>query len=180
MSRMIVQLLDFTSTRLGGGFPLEAKPTDLREVCREDIEELPATFRLEIDGDVSGIWDPDRLAEALSNIAGNAAEHAAPGTAVVLGVHPEGPEVVVEITNQGDPIPPDLLPYIFEPFRRGQQETSTTGNLGLGLYIAKQIVLTSGGTLDVRSAGGSTTFVMRLPRHTQQPEWAWSQAEAAV
>jgi PAS domain S-box-containing protein len=180
MSRMIVQLLDFTSSRLGGGFPLEAKPTDLREVCEEVIEELPATFRLEIDGDVSGLWDPDRLAEALSNIAGNAAEHAAPGTAVVLRVYPEGPEVVVEITNQGDPIAPDLLPSIFEPFRRGQRERSTTGNLGLGLYIAKQIVLTSGGTLDVRSAGGSTTFVMRLPRHTPAPQRAWSQAAEAT
>ena len=52
-------------------------------------------------------------------------------------------------------------------------EKSRTGNIGLGFYIAKQIVVAGGGTLDARSVGGTTTFVMRLPRHQ-----AWSQAEA--
>lgn len=165
MSRIISQLLDLTRARLGGGFPLEPKPTDLRVVCRIVAEELEPAVQLEVEGDVSGAWDPDRLAEALSNIAGNAVEHAARGTPVVVRAYPEGAEVVIEVINQGDPIPAGLLPFIFEPFRRGRQrEKSPAGNLGLGLYIAKQIVLSSGGTLDARSAGGTTTFVMRLPR----------------
>ena len=128
---------------------------------------------------MTGTWDPDRLAEALSNIAGNAVEHAAPGTPVVVRAHPEGDEVVVEIINQGDPIPADVLPFIFEPFRRGKRERSATGNLGLGLYIAKQIVLASGGTLDARSAGGTTTFVMRLPRQAAWASPASSKGEGA-
>jgi PAS domain S-box-containing protein len=165
MSRMIFQLLDFTRARLGGGFPLEPKPTNLREVCQNVAEEFGACVHLNLEDDVIGTWDPDRLAEALSNIAGNAVEHARPGTEVVVRAHGEGAEVVVEIINQGDPIPPDLLPFIFEPFRRAQRERSTTGNLGLGLYIAQQIVLTSGGTLDARCADGVTTFTMRLPRN---------------
>ncbi len=164
MSRMIHQLLDFTRARLGGGFPLEPKPTSLRDVCQSVVEEFGASMHLDLEGDLTGTWDPDRLAEALSNIAGNAVEHARPGTEVVVRAHPQGTDVVVEISNRGDPIPPDLLPFIFEPFRRGQHESSTTGNLGLGLYIANQIVLTSGGTLDARSADGTTTFTMRLPR----------------
>ena len=148
MTRMISQLLDLTRARLGGGFPLEPKPTDLREVCRSVVEEFEKPIQLEVEGDVTGTWDPDRLAEALSNIAGNAIEHAAPGTAVVVKAHAEGAEVVVEIINQGEPIPADVLPFIFEPFRRAKQhERSTTGNLGLGLYIAKQIVVSGGGTL---------------------------------
>ncbi len=165
MSQMIRELLDFTRIRLGGGFPIEPRPADLCELCRNVTEELGPAVRLEAEGDVTGNWDPERFEEALSNIAGNAVEHASAGTAVVVKVRAEGEEAVVEIMNQGDPIPPDLLPVIFEPFRQATRGRSTKGNLGLGLYIAKQIVLAFGGSLDGRSAGGTTTFVMRLPRH---------------
>ena len=165
MSRMILQLLDFTRARLGGGFPLDARPTDLREVCRSVADELGAAVHLAVEGDLTGTWDPDRLVEALSNIGANAVDYARPGTTVVLKAHRKRGEVIVEIVNQGDPISADVLPFIFEPFRGRRPETSATGHLGLGLYIARQIVLASGGTLDAHSAGGTTTFVMRLPRH---------------
>ena len=118
------------------------------------------------------------MAEALSNITGNAIEHAAPGTPVVVRAHAEGGEVVVEISNRGSEIPADLLPIIFEPFQRGKGEKSAAGNLGLGLYIAKQIVLAGGGTLDARSADGTTTFVMRLPRQAAPARPASSRVEA--
>ena len=164
MTRMILQLLDLTRARLGGGVPIEPMPTDLREVCRSVAAEFGQAIQLDVEGDVTGVWDPDRLAEALSNLAGNAVEHAAPGTAVVVRVHPEGAEVVVEIINRGEPIPVDVLPFIFEPFRRGRRKRSASGSLGLGLYIAKQIVLAGSGTLEAHSFEGTTTFVMRLPR----------------
>lgn len=170
MTRMISQLLDLTRARLGGGFPLEPKPTDLREVCRSVVEEFEGAIQLDATGDLTGTWDADRLTEALSNIAGNAIEHAAPGTAVVVKAHPEGTEVVVEIINQGEPIPGDVMPFIFDPFRRAQQhQASPTGNLGLGLYIAKQIVNSGSGTLAAYSVDGVTTFLMRLPRQ-QSPD----------
>jgi sigma-B regulation protein RsbU (phosphoserine phosphatase) len=163
--RMITQLLDLTRARLGGGLPIEPELIDLRNVCQAVVEEFEATVQLEVEGDVTGTWDPDRLAEVLSNLAGNAIEYAAPGTVAVVKARPDGAEVVVEISNQGPPIPADVLPFIFEPFRGAtQRQKSATGNLGLGLYIAKQIVLSHGGTLDAHSAGGATTFVMRLPR----------------
>jgi PAS domain S-box-containing protein len=180
MTRMIVQLLDFARARLGGGFPLEPKPTHLRDVCQGVVEELGASVQLDVEGDVAGTWDPDRLAEALSNIVGNAVEHARPGTEVVIRAHPEGADVVIEIINRGDPIPPELLPFVFEPFRRAKPERSRSRNLGLGLYIAKQIVLTSGGTLDARSADGSTTFAMRLPRHTPAANGSRARADASA
>jgi PAS domain S-box-containing protein len=165
VTRMIFQLLEFTRARFGGGFPLEPKPTDLGEVCRSVAEEFEPAIRLEVEGNLTGVWDPDRLAEALSNIARNATEHATPGTGVVVKAHPEGAEVVVEIINHGEPIPADLLPFIFEPFRGAQQHKgSTTGNLGLGLYVANQIVGSGGGKLVAYSTDGTTTFLMRLPR----------------
>ena len=170
MSRMITQLLDLTRARLGGGLPIEPEPTDLREVCQNAIEEFEATIELKVEGDVTGTWDRDRLAEVLSNLAGNAIVYAAPGTVVMVKAHADGAEVVVEISNQGNPIPPDLLPFIFEPFRRAKQhQKSAAGNLGLGLYIAHQIVLSHGGTLVAHSADGTTTFAMRLPRSPPPP-----------
>jgi signal transduction histidine kinase len=165
MARMIAQLLDLTRARLGNGLPVEVKPTDLREVCRDVIEEFETPIQLDVEGDVTGTWDQDRLAEVLSNLAGNAIEHAAPGTAVIVKARSEGAEAIVEISNQGDSIPTNVLPFIFEPFRQAQRgKTSANGNLGLGLYIAHQIVLSHHGTLDAHCADGTTTFVMRLPR----------------
>lgn len=164
MTRMIAQLLDLTRARLGGGLAIEAHLTDLRRVCLDVVEEFEAVIELEVAGDVTGTWDEDRLGEVISNLTGNAVEYAAPGTLVTVKAHAEADGIVVEVSNQGDPIPADVLPFIFEPFRRARQRAkSATGNLGLGLYIANQIVLAHGGTIDARCADGTTTFVMRLP-----------------
>ncbi|MDQ3263045.1 MAG: HAMP domain-containing histidine kinase [Myxococcota bacterium] len=167
MTTMITQLLDLTRTRLGGGLPIEPKPLDLGTLCHNVVDEFEARIQLELEGELVGAWDGDRLEQVLSNLAGNAIEHAAPGTAVQVKVRGEGDEVVVEVINQGSPIPPETLPFIFEPFRRGKQHApANSTNLGLGLYIARQIVLAHGGTVEARSAGGLTTFTIRLPRQT--------------
>ena len=169
MDRMISQLLDFTRVRMGGGLHLEWRPSDLGEMCREIAQEfdLPAAARVRYDaeGDVSGSFDVDRLSEALANIVGNAVEHATAGTQVVLHTCGRGDTAVVEVTNEGAPIPADVLPHIFEPFRRAlQQEHSKTGNLGLGLHIAYEVVRAHGGAIEARCANGKTTFTLRVPR----------------
>jgi PAS domain S-box-containing protein len=166
MVKMITQLLDLTRARLGGGLPLEVKPTDMSAICQAVIDDFdPQLTRLQIEGDVTGVWDPVRLAEALSNIVGNATVYAEPGSVIVVKTYEEVDAVVVEIINQGAPIPADVLPFIFEPFRQAKpNDVSTAGNLGLGLYIAHQIALAHGGTLTARSSSGTTTFAMRLPR----------------
>ena len=165
MNRMVAQLLDFTRARLGGGFPIAPGPADLGVICRHVIGEFDAKVRLELAGDLTGVWDADRLEEALSNLIGNAVEYSAEGSSVLVKALAEEDEVAVEVTNVGPPIPADVLPYIFEPFRRAQQkEVSPLRSLGLGLYVANQIVLSHGGTLAAQCGGGLTTFVMRVPR----------------
>lgn len=170
MARMITQLLDVTRARLGGGLTLERVDTDLREVCDRAAAEFEAPVKLELAGDLRGTWDADRLAEALANLLGNALEYRAPGTQVRLAARAEPDWVIVEVSNQGPPIPPDVLPGLFEPFRRAKQlEKSPTGNLGLGLYITRQIALAHGGSIEARSAEGTTTFALRLPRAPPKP-----------
>jgi signal transduction histidine kinase len=171
MARMIGQLVEFTRARLGGGFELNLAPSDLGNVCRDIAEELrissSAEIRQTIEGDLGGTWDADRLAEAVSNIAGNALDHATPGTPVLIHAHDDGGAVVAEITNQGACIPADVLPVIFKAFHRGRVKVNAntdSGHLGMGLYIASEIVRAHGGTVGVRSSDGVTTFTLRLPR----------------
>jgi signal transduction histidine kinase len=170
MSRMIDQLVAFTRARLAGGFVLERAPSNLGDICRDIADELRINSPTEIlqttEGDLGGNWDAVRLAEVVSNIASNAVDHAAPGTPVVIRAREDGETVIAEITNQGASIPPDKLPVIFKPFRRAAEGNADAKprHLGLGLYIACEIVTAHGGQLDVRSSDGSTTFTIRLPR----------------
>jgi signal transduction histidine kinase len=174
MGRMIAQLLDFTRGRLGGGIPIQRQPGSLRHLCRHVVEELEAShpereLRLTATGDFQGEWDPDRLAQALGNLGKNALEHGAPDTPVDFLLREEGEHVSVEVHNEGPPIPAELLPYLFEPFRRavGEESVAREG-LGLGLFIVKEIVAAHGGSVQVRSTREEgTCFTVRLPRRAQ-------------
>ena len=169
MTRMITELRDFTRARLGGGLPLFLNPVDLSEICLNVVSELELTtivvLRCELDGDLRGTWDGDRLYQLISNLVGNAIDYATPTTPVAVRARVDGAEVVVEVCNAGVPIPPETMRVIFEPFRRGGKDEKTgVTHLGLGLYIAHQIALAHGGALTAQSAGGTTTFALRLPR----------------
>ena len=75
MERMIGDLLDVTRARLGGSIPLTRRAADLQQVCEQAMIEIragqpEAVVRLEADGDLRGEWDPDRLAQLVSNLIG--------------------------------------------------------------------------------------------------------------
>jgi signal transduction histidine kinase len=79
-------------------------------------------------------------------------------------------DIVLEVKNRGAPIASELLPHIFEPFRRGRVDRGTSGGLGLGLFIAAEIVRAHGGTIHVAStAADGTTFTVVLPRFNPIP-----------
>ncbi len=168
MARMITDLLDFTRARVGGGIALQRRPTRLLELVRTTLEEFEVSHPDRIvlsagPGPFTGEWDPDRLAQVVSNLVGNALQHGAQGSPVRVGLHAEGPDVLLTVTNQGDPIPEPLLPLIFDPFRRAAHSRSQ--GLGLGLYIVQQLVLAHGGSISVSSSADTgTTFTVRLPR----------------
>lgn len=117
-----------------------------------------------------GQWDGARIRQALANLVGNAVDHGAGGTTVRIDVVEHQEDVEIGIHNHGDPIPDERLERIFDPWefiraREGDSDSSRTGNLGLGLYIADQIVHAHGGRIDVESsAAHGTTFSVHLPR----------------
>jgi sigma-B regulation protein RsbU (phosphoserine phosphatase) len=168
MSRMITDLLDFTRARMGGGIPPQRRPGELVEWVRTTLEEFDMTHPGRIvfshgQGPYTGEWDLDRLAQVISNLVGNALKHGAENTPVAVDLREEGQEIVLVVTNQGTPIPESLLPHVFDPFRRSAD--SSRQGLGLGLYIAQQIVLAHGGSITASSSSvAGTTFSVRLPR----------------
>jgi signal transduction histidine kinase len=95
---------------------------------------------------------------------GNAVDYATAGTPILIHAREEAEAPLVEITNHGIAISPEELPQIFTAFRRGEAAASPSGHLGLGLYIASEIVRAHGGTLEVRSREGTTSFTLQLPR----------------
>ncbi|MFL5351046.1 GAF domain-containing protein [Archangium sp.] len=178
MKRMISDLLDFARGRLGGGIPLSRREVDLGGLCREVVDELETgrpgrEVELELEGDLRGEWDGDRLTQLLINLGKNALDYSPEETRVRIVLHEEEGGVRLEVHNAGPPIPAERLGAIFEPFRRfsGEEQSPTSSaGLGLGLYIVQQIVQAHGGTVSVRStAEEGTTFTVRLPRRVAGP-----------
>ena len=168
MERMIRDLLDVTRARLGGAIPLKRRLVNLRQVCDEAMMEIhaghsDAAVRLQTGGDLRGEWDPDRLAQVVSNLVGNAIQHGG-GTPVTLTAHEDGDSVTLAVHNGGPPIPPDVLPFVFEPLAQGGEERAGH-SIGLGLFIARAIVSAHGGDIQVSSsAEAGTTFTVALPK----------------
>jgi signal transduction histidine kinase len=176
MARMIDQLLDFTRIRAGGGMPSDPQPMNWADVAHEVIEESRVAHPhreivFDADGDLTGTWDGDRLAQVLSNLIANAVEHGASDTAAAIHVTANGTRedaLVVTVSNAG-PIRAELVPILFEPFRGTDYKRARGSGLGLGLYIAQQIVLVHGGTIDVVTTGPTrTTFAVTLPRSNKR------------
>ncbi|MFE8599753.1 PAS domain-containing sensor histidine kinase [Archangium violaceum] len=173
MSRMITDLLDFTRARLGGGIPLRLRPCQLVEQVRATLEELEVTHPGRIvlshaPGSYTGQWDPDRLAQVVSNLVGNALQHGARDTPVEVRLEHEGSTFVLSVHNQGPPIPEALLPHVFDPFFRANDHPRQ--GLGLGLYIVQQLILAHGGSITVDSrVDAGTTFTVRLPHPAPTP-----------
>jgi PAS domain S-box-containing protein len=170
MVKMVEQLLLYTQAQFGGGFSLEKERTDLERVCRDAIDDVQASspdaeIHLDAEGDCNGVWDRPRLTQVATNLIGNAVKHGQPRTPIYVLARDEGDRVALRVHNVGPPIPPELMPVIFEPFRRG-----STDGFGLGLYIIREIVAAHGGTVEVSSSSAEgTTFVVHLPRGAGSP-----------
>jgi signal transduction histidine kinase/FixJ family two-component response regulator len=171
MDRMITQLLDFTRARSGGGIALSREPSDLGVICAQTVEELKTSnperqFQLTITGDARGHWDTDRMAQVFSNLIANAVTYGNRDTAVEIRLTAGMSEVACTIRNFGPAIPVELVPYLFDPFRRARHtKAAAAQGLGLGLFICQQIVAAHGGkTLVESSEARGTLFTVTLPK----------------
>jgi signal transduction histidine kinase len=174
MSSLIDDVLDLARGRLGGGIGISIEPVpDLNAGLRAVVKELQdgqptrqILARLEVSGTVS--CDLRRVQQVASNLIGNALTHGAPDGIVKVTAVSTDTEFVFEVWNDGQPIPPENLEKILEPFWRRSASGSRQG-LGLGLYICTQIVRAHGGSLTLASSqAAGTQFTVRLPlRHAR-------------
>ncbi|MBC8999681.1 GAF domain-containing sensor histidine kinase [Pseudomonas sp. N40(2020)] len=169
MGVLIENILDFARGRLGGGIPVQRKLVDdLQKTLLLTLEEVQAshpqaTFVHALDIPAGIYCDALRISQLLSNLLGNAVTHGSTGTPIILNACSENNEIVISLTNQGTPIPAQLMPLLFEPFSRSEAGQRDEG-LGLGLYIASQIATAHNGSLSVTSdIQSGTRFIARFP-----------------
>jgi PAS domain S-box-containing protein len=169
IERMVRDLLDYTRTRQGRGLPMVVRDVDLLQLCQQVIDGLQVLHpgrALQASGEGSLIvpLDPDRAAQVVANLMTNAILYSPADSTVELALRDGGDSVVLEVTNHGAPIPAEVLPRLFEAFQRGVSDDRRSKGLGLGLYIAQQIVEAHGGSISARSDETATLFTVRWPR----------------
>jgi PAS domain S-box-containing protein len=175
LARLIEQLLDTSHIRVGN-FPLRLEHTDLADLTREtvgslrdEIEGTGSALTLEAGQPVLGEWDPIRVEQVIANLLLNAAKFGR-GNPIIVSVEGDPERGRVSIKDEGIGIGAEDRERIFLPFERALAVGGVMG-LGLGLYIARQIVSAHGGTLTVESVPGvGSTFRVELPRHPEAPD----------
>ena len=172
-TRLVNDLLDI-SRIVAGKLSLEVEPIDLVSLIESVIDEFrimadSKRIRVEVELDrtlppTSG--DPERLRQIFFNLVSNALKFTPSGGKVSINLERLGSDIAITISDTGQGIRPDFLPYVFDRFR--QAESSTTrrhGGLGLGLAIVRHLVELHGGKVSALSKGDGqgATFTVTLP-----------------
>ncbi len=171
LSDLVGDLVDATKVE-SGQLRLEPAPFALDGLLDEAIAELQVTteahaIRREGTSGVEIVADRDRIGQVLANFLSNAIKYSPDGGEVVVAAAAAEDAVTVRVRDSGIGIPPDELPRVFDRFYRvGGEQHATPPGLGLGLYIAAEIVRRHDGEIWAESAPGEgATFCFRLPRN---------------
>jgi signal transduction histidine kinase len=168
LERLLRSLLDSLVLDGGQQLALQPAPISLDALVRDVVEENDAALRdrVDVQGDAAGWWDPDALFRVMENLLLNAVKYGAHGTPIRIRIAPHPDQVVVTVTNEGQPIPDAEWESIFLPFSRAQsaREGQQVG-WGVGLSYARSVIAGHGGQIRVASSSDmdGTTFEVTLP-----------------
>ncbi|KAF7962855.1 histidine kinase [Cupriavidus sp. UYMU48A] len=174
MQALLDDLCDFNRTKLGLGINIVRSDVDLAEVFTDEVDQLRAAhpgrqIDLDLNGNLRGLWDGQRLQQLLGNLVLNAIKYGAPDTPVRVVVTGADAEVRFEVRNSGPAIDPQTLENIFAPLQRGPGQADKDNGqvgLGLGLFIASEVAKAHDGSIEAQSDQAETAFAVRLPRST--------------
>jgi signal transduction histidine kinase len=174
LEQLTSELLDVTRIEQGR---LHLNPIEcaLDAIVREAVDHIEADLAaagsavsIECAAPVVGRWDPSRLDQVVTNLLSNAAKFGA-GKPIEIRIERLGTSVRLTVTDHGIGIDPARRPHVFDRFERAVP-SSRYGGLGLGLYIARSIVVAHGGTITVDSEpGAGSTFTVTLPCAAPEP-----------
>ena len=166
MTGLISDIMDFAKGRLGGGMEVQRRPCpDLASTLESVVHEFRVaqpSRDVRSSVDIAGVvdCDPQRLAQLLSNLVGNALTHGSPDHPVSVIARVENGVLQLSVVNRGRPISGETKARLFQPFRRGPTHGQ---GLGLGLYIASEIAKAHGGALRATSDEEETRFTLSMP-----------------
>ncbi|RZA35818.1 MAG: response regulator [Lysobacteraceae bacterium] len=173
MARLLDDLLD--AARISSGkITLAVRPIALGGALDQAVETVAPRMRergqhltVELPDEPIGIeGDPVRLTQVFANLLGNASKYTGDGGHIRLRAWRAEGEVVVEVSDNGSGIAPDMLPQIFDLFIQGPRSLARSeGGLGIGLNVVRNLVGMHGGTVTALSPGEGqgSTFTVRLP-----------------
>jgi signal transduction histidine kinase len=171
---LLNDLLDYVRSGLGEGMRISVATADIGQVCARlvgELESLHPGQRIEVErrGDLMGTCDEQRMAQAVSNLISNAIKYGGMGAPVRVVLSGEdAAEIMISVHNAGPPIPLATRSSLFEPLIRGDAADKTGFNLGLGLYIVREIAVAHGGSAKVESSDEhGTAFQIRWPRRAE-------------
>jgi PAS domain S-box-containing protein len=178
-ARLVEDLLD-VSRIISGNLRLDVRPVHLRSVIEAALDAVrPAMeargLRLHtvFDDDVGMIvGSPERLQQVVWNLLSNAVKFTERGGQIRVSLHRVGVHVSIVVSDTGQGIPPELLPYVFDRFRQGDSSsTRAHGGLGLGLALVRHLIELHGGTVtaESRGVGRGATFTVTLPLVSDEP-----------
>ncbi len=170
LSRLVESLLDVSRLETGS-FVLDRQPVDLCALVREVGQETqPALHRHTLEcicdaGPVAVEADRLRLEQVIQNLLQNAIKYSPEGGPIMLRVERHADHAALIVSDQGVGIPQEARPHLFERFYRASNIAgSNISGIGIGLYLANEIVTRHGGTIEVTSTeGAGSTFTVRLP-----------------
>jgi signal transduction histidine kinase len=173
---LVRDLLDVTRLRMSGTLPMLLTGSDLNEAARRVVEELRTahperSIVLELaEGGASAWADAARIEQAIGNLVANALQHGKRDSPISVKLSCNARGVAIVVHNEGDPIPRELVPNLFEPLVRVSRSGSVHSGIGLGLFICSHIVQAHAGSIEVNStAEAGTEFVVCIPRAPPTP-----------
>ncbi len=169
MKQLVEELLEVTMMQ-EEGIRILRRQVDLEQVIRMHAElvrrDADHPLTIDVHGEIPMVdCDSDRLGRVVENLVSNAVKYSPDGGAITVRLSATKDEALVAVRDQGIGIAPEDIPRLFDRFTQGDMSsTRAFGGVGIGLFVADQIVAAHGGRIEVQSTlGKGSTFTIHLP-----------------